>query len=278
MQKIRRPLLILHHDPRFRELLRGAARRDFDLLPVEGWPELLEEVRSASASALVVVDPYHATPASRREPSPELAALLHQFPSVSVVAAMHTEEDCSRELRRLGEWGVVQVVALDEEPTPVAVAHRLHGAKGRPLRRLVERVLPDQLGGPARAILGVATQVVTNGGQGSDLARELNITSRTLLRWCKRSGLPAPKQLLAWMRMLLAAELLDDPGRTVGDVASACGYAADSSLRHAVHRFVGLTPTALRERGAFAVVAGGFVGALEEARGGRARYRRRKRR
>ena len=33
--------------------------------------------------------------------------------------------------------------------------------------------------------------------------------------------------------MLLAAELLDDPGRTISDAALACGYASDSSLRRA---------------------------------------------
>ena len=57
MQKIRRPLLVLHDDPRFREVLRSAARRDFDLRPVVGWPELLEavshhtETRAASSSS-----------------------------------------------------------------------------------------------------------------------------------------------------------------------------------------------------------------------------------
>ena len=68
------------------------------------------------------------------------------------------------------------------------------------------------------------------------------------------------------MRILLAAELLDDPGRRITEVAAACGYAADSSLRHTLRTFVRMTPTELRHHGAFAVSSRLFLEALSEAR------------
>src|SRR5690606_25819214 len=114
---------------------------------------------------------------------------------------------------------------------------------------------PHYTSASARAILSAASAVVADGGQGKDLAKVLDITPRTLSRWCRKAGLPPPKRLLAWMRILLAAEFLDDPGRPVAAVAQACGYAADSSLRLALRRFTGFNPTDLRERGAFDTAA-----------------------
>lgn len=265
---------MLHSDPRLRDGIRGGGGAAFEPRIVEDWNELLDSVRSAAAAAVVVVDPYEGM-ADRTALSPDLSAFLHRFPSVAVVAAMEIRPGSFEHLRKLGEWGAIQVICLDEEETAVAIRHRLHATRGRPLRDLVERSLPVTTNGQARAILGVAAGVVSEGGKGSDLAKSLNITPRTLLRWCRRAGLPPPKQLLAWMRIMLAAELLDDPGRTVLDVALACGYSADSSLRHAMHTFLQMSPNELRADGAFSLASEAFLTALADAREERRRYRRR---
>lgn len=273
MQEIPRPLLVLHEDRLFRERLRTVATaHGFRLRLISGWEGLLDEVRTAPASALVVVDPYAET-GRDAPPSVELSALLHRFPSLTVTAALSARPGALEHVRRLGEWGVVQVIDLDEELTSVAIAQRLLAARGRPLRSLVARALPASSGGALRAILGAATSVVAEGGQGADLARALHVTPRTLTRWCRRAALPPPRRLLAWMRILLAAELLDDPGRTVSDVALSCGYAADSSLRHALRSFLGASPRDLRATGAFAAASERFLQALAEARSMERRYR-----
>lgn len=273
MQKVPRPLLVLHGDPLLRERLRTvAAKQRLDLRLIDGWEELLDAVRSAPASALVVVDPYEASE-TPGQPTVELASLLNRFPSLTVTAALAVRPGRLRDVLKLGQWGVVQVIDLEEETTALALAHRLMAARGRPLRALVERSLPAYTSASARAILSAASSIVAEGGQGKDLAKTLHITPRTLTRWCRKAGLPPPKRLLAWMRILLAAEFLDDPGRPVSAVALACGYAADSSLRLALRRFTGLTPTELRERGAFAAASEAFLAALEEARAPRQRYR-----
>ena len=267
--------MVLHQDRRLLEQLAAVARlQSWELLQLTDWDELLEGVGAAPASSLLVVDPYLGQPAwGARELSADLAAFLNRFPSLTVTAAMSVRPGRLEDVRRLGEWGVVQIIDLDEERTAIALLDRLQAARGRPLRVLVERVLPPASSGAARAILRAATMVVIDGGQGKDLARLLHVTPRTLLRWCRRAALPAPRTLLAWMRMLLAAELLDDPGRTISDAALACGYASDSSLRRAFRTFVVLTPTELRERGAFNTASRGFLKALNAARSARKRYR-----
>lgn len=273
MRNIPRLLLVLHTEPLLRERLRVVAReRAFTLDFVADWGALLNEIPAAPASALVVVDPYAGTE-HQRGLSTELAALLNRFPSATVVAAMAVARGRLEDVRQLGEWGVVQILDLEEDVTAVEIGFRLSEARGRPLRALVQSALPPQTSGMARSILAAAVQTVSGGGTGADLAKALHVTTRTLLRWCRRAGLPPPRQLLAWMRILLAAELLDDPGRTVLGVALSCGYAADSSLRIALRSFVDASPTELREAGAFQQVGERFVAALAEARSERARYR-----
>jgi AraC-like DNA-binding protein len=273
MQKVPRPLLVLHEDRTFRERLRMAALdQRLEMRTVTGWEELFDLVRSAPASSLLVVDPYWNS-GSDGGPSIELSSLLNRFPSLTVTAALAVGTRRLADVLRLGQWGVVQIIDVEEEMTPVALAYRLMGARGRPLRGLVERALPSYTSAAARAILSAGSTIVAEGGQGKDLAKALHITPRTLSRWCRRAGLPPPKRLLAWMRILLAAEFLDDPGRPVTAVATACGYAADSSLRLALRRFTGMNPTELREKGAFGVASREFVAALAEARTPRRRYR-----
>lgn len=273
MQSIPSPLLVLHEDPELRGRLYTLAKeRGYELQLIGGWRLLAEAARTAPASALVVIDPYHGVP-ERKQPSGELADLLGQLPSLTVTAALPVEPGRLGDIRRLSELGVVQVIDLEEEGTVTSVGQRLASARGRPLRALMDRALPDSASGAARSILAAATAIVAEGGQGQDLARSLDVTPRTVSRWCRRAALPPPKRLLAWMRILLAAELLDDPGRRISDVALACGYAADSSLRHTLRTFLGMTPTELRANGAFAVSSRLFLEALAEARSADKRYR-----
>lgn len=272
MQSIPSPILVLHEDPRLISLVRNlAVDGGHELRRLDDWEALLASAGTAPASAMIVVDPFHGS--TQGQVAPGLTRLLDELPSLAVTAVTGIAPGTQEAVRRLGALGVVQVVDLEEEDTVVALGQRLASARGRPLRGLMDRALPDDTSGAARAILAAATSIVAEGGQGQDLADALNVTTRTVSRWCRRAALPPPKRLLAWMRVLLAAELLDDPGRRISEVAAACGYAADSSLRHTLRTFVGMTPTELRHHGAFAVSSRLFLEALQEARSTDKRYR-----
>jgi AraC-like DNA-binding protein len=70
---------------------------------------------------------------------------------------------------------------------------------------------------------------------------------------------------MAWMRILLAAEMLDEPGRTVASIADACGYASDTALRTTLNMQLGKTPKVLRREGALAAASGAFLRELRAA-------------
>jgi AraC-like DNA-binding protein len=244
-----RPLLLLHPDPALHRLLRGLPGRAFSVHAVPDWEALERAVRDAPPSVVAIVDP--ARGAEHGEfPADPLRRLLEAFPSVPVFAVVDGGEQTPVALRTLGAWGVAQVVTAAHDDTIAALLHRLDAAQGRSLRRGLAATLPPDTSGRARAIADTAAAVVAVGGQGRELARRLSLSRRTLLRWCDRAGLPPPRKLLAWLRVMLAAEMLDDPGRTVLAVAHACGYASDSGLRRVTRRFVGSSPAALRRVGA----------------------------
>lgn len=263
MRQVLRPLLVLHPDAAFREQVRRAGGKRFDYLEVGTWDELRELVRTAPPAALIVVDPYEP---GGDELSSALRALLLEFPSATVVTALGLRPDRYRDLRTLGAWGVSDIIVRGEDDTTEAIGRRLRGIQGRPLQSLLERSLPPNTSGQARALLMAAAEVVSTGGQAKELARMLYLSPRTLLRWCERAELPPPRRILVWMRVLMAAELLDDPGRTVSSVAHACGYSSDNSLRRALQDFLDTTPTILRREGAFTAAARAFLQDLAVAR------------
>jgi AraC-like DNA-binding protein len=270
MKKVYRPLLVMHPDAAFRERVRKACGNDYHFQAIPDWSDLEAAIRESPPAAVALVYPYELQSTNgtkdTRTLAPQLKGLLTDFPSLAVLAALEVTPQRFDDLRTLGKWGVVQVISLDHDDTSYAITQRLRAARGRPLRALIEQVLPPETSGRARAIIEAATDIVTAGQHGSDLAKSLHLSRRTLLRWCQRAGLPAPRRLLAWMRVLLACELLDDPGRTVLSVAHTCGYSSDSGLRRITQKFLGASPTDLRDRGAFRAASTAFVDQLAESR------------
>lgn len=261
-----RPLLVVHPNERFVARVQAAAGKDYTFQALPDWPTLIEVIREAPASALVIVDPFD-------DPGPRgiamgLNDLMLQYPSIPIVAAVEVEPGSADALVKLGRQGVVEIVTIGHDDTREALRRRFQNAQGRPLKALMETVLPPDLPGRGRAIMDAAAQVVSAGGHGRDLAKTLGLSRRTLLRWTERASIPPPRRLLAWMRILQAAALLDDPGRTVYSVARACGYSSDSGLRRVTMKFLKISPTEMRGRGAFARASKGFLAELEKYRTG----------
>jgi len=260
----RRKLLIMHPNGAFRERVQSISANTFRCQSVSAWPELRAAAAQAPPSTLLVLDPYRKNARGLWKLTPELRGFLWEFPSITVVAAIDVRAGCSHDLRTLGEWGVADVISIYEDDTGEGMLRRLRLAQGRPLQNLLARSLPATVSGQSRTLLMTAAEVVSMGGKGRDLARALHLSQRTVLRWAERAGLPPPRRILAWMRILLASSLLDDPGRTVFSVACACGYASDSSLRRAMQDFLGTIPTHLRREGAFERATHAFIQELAE--------------
>lgn len=255
-------LILLHGDPLLRERLLRATQDTHRLRLAASWQDLARALDRAPPAALAVVDPYHGVP-GRAAPSPQLYATLRDLPSATVAAAMELSPARWEHVRWLGAWGVAQIIALDEEVTVPALRERIRAVRCRLLQITLERHLPPSLTARARTVILHAADVGSAGGGATDLCASLHLSLRSLLRWCMQAHLPAPRRLLAWMRLLLAATLLDDPGRTVLGVAFACGYYSDSTLRRALKDFLGCSPSRLRQSGALATAMRAFLAEIQ---------------
>jgi AraC-like DNA-binding protein len=243
MQFSARPLLLMHDAPGFAAALREAAGTDVRVWPVADWDALERAMERVPPTAVVIVDPYAGSPG---ELSPRLQALLRDLRSATVVAALPVTAQTVPHLEMLARWGIADVVELGREDTPAALRRRLRLVQGRLVTRLLERALPRTTPTRTRALLAVAADTAAVGGGSGELAQALGATERTVLRWCRRADLPQPRRLMAWLRILLAADMLDDPGRTLATAARACGYSSDTALRNALRTFLSATPTDLR--------------------------------
>lgn len=267
-----RPLLLLHPESAFRNRLIQAGSA-FACWSVSEWEPLREAMRDAPPTVVVVVDPYFG--GTDGEFAPQLGAVLRDFPWASVVAGLKPRRGGEEDVQALGRLGISEIILIGTEDTPQAIRRILRQAQGRFLKSLLRRILPSHLGGRGRIILMASAEAISAGGHTPDLARALSVATKTLARWCERSYLPPPRRLLAWVRVLLASELLDDPSRTVSSVARACGYTSDTALRRALLDFLGMGPTELRAAGAFGVASRAFLAELHVLREkGRARKRR----
>lgn len=79
------------------------------------------------------------------------------------------------------------------------------------------------------------------------LARVLNMTTRTLHRKMAEEMNESPKNFLTRMRIEKAMRLLEQPGNVIGQIAEACGYADDTAFRRAFAGVTGMSPGQYRK-------------------------------
>lgn len=258
MQTIVRPLLVLHSSTALHQALSQLPGVPYTLQRVSDWNGLCAALRRAPATAVCIVEGVER--GERDDVPPDaLRRLLTEFPSATVLVALDVQPRHAPLLRTLQDWGIADTIDTVREDTPEALARRLRLVQGRSVRLLLKRALPKGVPSRTRWLLTIAAEVVAVGGAAPQLAEALEVDDRTVPRWCRRADLPPPRTLLAWLRVLLAAELLDDPGRSVESVARACGYATSASLKSSLRNLFGLTPRALREQGAFDFVGAAFA-------------------
>jgi len=80
------------------------------------------------------------------------------------------------------------------------------------------------------------------------LANALNMTTRTLNRKMKAFVQESPKDFITRVRIETASVLLESPGKTISQIAHACGYGDETAFRRAFSTMMGMSPGHFRER------------------------------
>lgn len=229
------------------------------------WGDLSRQAARVPPSTVLLLEPHD----QAANVAPEFWEVLGRFRSLTVIAAVPLADVSSVELRRMQMAGVSEFLNLRLTHTPELVARVADTAFARPLKQRVDAALSRFLPGDARALIRGSAEVAACAGNADDLAGIFGVTPPTVTKWCEALRLPPPRRLQLWMRLLLAAQLMEDAGRSIPAAARAAGYATDRSFRRALREMVGETPRDLQARGALGVLTAAFNADLREFRGRR---------
>ncbi len=258
-------VLILHEAPLVRRRIQEALALEqaqgtaHEVFFARSWLDLRDAARR-SACALAIVDPYYG--GVLRDVA--LQRLVRELPSLPLIVYGDFSGRPAWEVVRLADLRPVRVVSLGIDDQPVTVQAAIVEAVGRErLNREVAK-LASRLGAHAAPLF---MQVVERAGapRGStvgEIAAAVGLERRTLERRLGEVGLPPPGRLIMWCRFLHAARLLEDPARSVENVAFALGFGSASALSTAFKRYTDLRATELRASAPVRTLADRFLRSL----------------
>jgi len=177
--------------------------------------------------------------------APGVARLVREFPRVPMVALLsRIDQATPHAVLNLGNCGIRTLVDVRD----AAGWHQLrefvaHESIGE-IDRLALAMMREELDGAADdcwrffEVLFHAQKTVTTV---RILSRLLGVLPSTLMSRFFRAGLPAPKQFLAWARLVRVARLLENPGLSIADAANQLEYSSAQSFGRHVKTVLGVT-------------------------------------
>jgi AraC-like DNA-binding protein len=91
------------------------------------------------------------------------------------------------------------------------------------------------------------------------IAGALGVHRRTLVNRLATTAMPSPAAIISWARLMLAAHLLQERGRSVESVALALGFGSGAALRNMLRRHAGVAPSELPAHGGWRFVVERFA-------------------
>jgi AraC-like DNA-binding protein len=180
------------------------------------------------------------------------------FPSVPVVAYCALTPDSSREILALARAGVNDLILRGVDDVGVALRSVITTAQehcgAKHVLEAIAPLVPPSVVPFLRYSLEHARQAVTV----ADAAAALGVHRKTLVDRLATAGLPTPSAMIAWCRLTLAAQMLEDPARSVEQIALLLDFSSAASLRNMLKRYTGLSPREVRENGGLRCVLHAF--------------------
>ncbi|MEJ7811844.1 MAG: helix-turn-helix domain-containing protein [Gemmatimonadaceae bacterium] len=181
--------------------------------------------------------------------APVVREIRRDFPSLPIAAYCPLTPDGAQAIAVFTKAGVDNIILAGGDDLGAAMRGMLALAPKA-------RVTADVLAAVAPLVPPEAVPILTYGLDHADdaltvggMAKALHVHRRTLGNRLAAAGLPAPHTVLVWCRLLLAARLLEDSGRSADSVALALDFGSGSDFRTALRRYTGLRPLDVRQGG-----------------------------
>lgn len=198
---------------------------------------------------------------------PTVQSIRRGYPSVSIIAYTSPGQTPSSEILAMAHAGVHELIiqGFDDVGTTLraVVESALRRCAATRVMQALERDLPPELMLFVEFCLERAWVKTTV----SDAARYLGVHPKTLVHRLRRSVRLAPSALIGWCRLFVAAHMLEDPNRSVAQIALALDFASSAALRGMLRRYTGLRPQEVRERGGLELVVAMFRRQLRGGKG-----------
>jgi AraC-like DNA-binding protein len=235
----------LVRDPNSRARLTDALRSEAPIRFCARLTEVLAMVEAGLAN-LVVVDhrDYDGSPTL-----PSIRRLRDEYPSVPIVVYLPMSAVVSGAVMEYAKAGVSQLVFQGVDDLKASLRSAVHTALDQvsavALGADLEPLIPPTIVPFLRYCLEHARRDITV----EEVAAAMGVHRKTLVDRLKAARLPSPRAMIGWCRLLMAARMLDDPGRTVEQVALKLDFPSGAALRNMFKRYTGLRTTEVRENG-----------------------------
>lgn len=209
--------------------------------------DVVRDVREARAAAVVLSVRY-----CERMMGDSVATMVREFPRIPTLALL-TElgPRTPQTLLSLGTSGVRKLIDVRDSSGWRLLRSTLTHECGTAAQRVILRQLASDLSNASadcwrffEELFLSPTDVCTV----RRLARRLGILPSTLMSRFFRAGLPAPKRYLAMARLVRAAQLFENRGFSVANVANHLEYSSPQSFGRHVRALLQVTAMEFRDR------------------------------
>lgn len=245
---------------RWEEAVRGYGRIGFCDRATELAPRLV----ASTGVGAIVVEPRDDTGSST---APLVGALRGAFPRIPVLAYCDHRRDRSTDILALARAGVHELVFRGVDDVRPALGTVLASAARHCTAAQLVAQLRDVVRGEALPFVAYCLEHAAEPLTVVSVARALGVHRKTLVYRCAQAALPSPRAVIAWCRLVMAAQLLEDRGRSVEQVALALDFPSGTALRNMLKRHTGLSPRELRVPGGGQQVLRRFRALLGPPRG-----------
>jgi AraC-like DNA-binding protein len=180
---------------------------------------------------------------------PSVRKLRYEYPSVPIVMYLPMSAVVSGAVMEYAKAGVSQLVfqGVDDLKASLRLAINvaLDQMSALTLIAEFEPHVPASVVPFLRYCLEHARRDITV----EDVADAMGVHRKTLVDRLKAAHLPSPRAMIGWCRLLMAARVLDDPGRTVEQAALKLDFPSGAALRNMFKRYTGLRTAEVRQNG-----------------------------
>lgn len=246
--------------PAERARVEAAGSGSFTVLHRDSIPDAISLVRERPVDAVLVsvhrCDPTEADAVRR---------LVASFPGLPAVALLSRHDPANAgALLRLGASGVREVIDVTA-PTGWARLRRLVSEPAtRPAARILAPLMDRLAEAPpdARIFMEALVRLAPTTPTVRGIARVFSVQPSTLMSRFLRARLPSAKRYLAAVRLLYAAQYMENDGLSITDVAYRLDFSTPQSLGRHLRTLLGITSTEFRRRFPFPAAQERFLGVM----------------